>query len=57
MPHAKIAVIGGSGLYKIDGLTDIEDVGNTRTGVLRLPLSHRGSKATARRLTVLLYHI
>ena len=26
MPQAKIAVIGGSGLYKIEGLTDIEEV-------------------------------
>ncbi|MDH5695258.1 MAG: S-methyl-5'-thioadenosine phosphorylase [Dehalococcoidia bacterium] len=26
MPQAKIGVIGGSGLYKIDGLTDIEEV-------------------------------
>ena len=26
MPHAKIAVIGGSGLYKMKGLTDIEQV-------------------------------
>ncbi len=30
MPQAKIGVIGGSGLYKIDGLTDIEEV-NTDT--------------------------
>jgi 5'-methylthioadenosine phosphorylase len=26
MPHAKIGVIGGRGLYKIEGLTDIEEV-------------------------------
>ncbi len=26
MPNAKIAVIGGSGLYKIEGLTDIKEV-------------------------------
>src|SRR4030042_233209 len=26
MPAAKIGVIGGSGLYEIDGLTDIEEV-------------------------------
>ncbi len=26
MPHAKIAVIGGSGLYQIEGLTNIEEV-------------------------------
>jgi len=26
MPQAKIGVIGGSGLYGIDGLTDIEEV-------------------------------
>ena len=24
MPHAKVGVIGGSGLYSIKGLTDIE---------------------------------
>jgi 5'-methylthioadenosine phosphorylase len=26
MPHAKIGVIGGTGLYDIDGLTDVEEV-------------------------------
>jgi len=26
MPHAKIAVIGGTGLYDIEGMTDIEEV-------------------------------
>ncbi|GAH68467.1 unnamed protein product, partial [marine sediment metagenome] len=26
MPQAKIGVIGGTGLYDIDGLTDIEEV-------------------------------
>jgi len=26
MPHAKIAIVGGSGLYKMKGLTDIEEV-------------------------------
>ena len=26
MPHAKLGVIGGSGLYQIEGLTDVEEV-------------------------------
>jgi len=29
MPQAKIGVIGGTGLYDIDGLTDIEEVDTT----------------------------
>ncbi len=26
MPQAKIGIIGGSGLYDIDGMTDVEEV-------------------------------
>jgi purine nucleoside phosphorylase len=57
MPQAKIGVIGGTGLYDIKGLTDIEEVDKIKTGAIKLPLSRRGYQATARRLAFLLYHI
>ena len=34
MPQAKIGVIGGTGLYQIEGLTDIEEGNKMKNGEL-----------------------
>ena len=37
MPEAKIAVIGGTGLYEIEGMTDVEEVEiNQTTGSVKI---------------------
>jgi purine nucleoside phosphorylase len=44
MPNAKIAVIGGSGLYKIEGLTDTEEVSiDTPFGMACSAIFHNNS--------------
>ncbi len=38
MPQAKMGVIGGSGLYDIEVLTDIEKVNKMKNGSLKTPV-------------------
>jgi len=38
MPQAKIGVIGGSGLYDIEGLADIEEVDKMKNGSFAAPV-------------------
>jgi|GEM_PF-1730473 len=38
MSQAKIGVIGGSGLYDIDELTDIEEANKMKNGSLKTPV-------------------
>ena len=38
MPKAKIGVIGGSGLYDIKGLADIEEVDKMKNGSFAAPV-------------------